>query len=66
MNAKGRKTRYPLSVCPRCGMDSGNRKVSETANEKNYVVCETCGYLVGPFGDMPHAVKAWNRGIKHV
>lgn len=34
MNARGRKNKYPLAVCPRCGMDSGNRKVSESVPEK--------------------------------
>lgn len=61
MNAHNKRPKLSLALCPRCGMDSGERKVKESTYEQYYVVCETCGYVVGPFGDLSHAVRKWNR-----
>ena len=62
MNSKNKRPRNRLGLCPGCGMDSGTRKVTDTAVERCFVACETCGFKVGPYGDMAHAVRAWNRG----
>ena len=59
MNVRGKRPRYTLPACPRCGMDSGRRVVSDTVPEKCYVVCDTCGYHTAGFTDMSHATKAW-------
>ena len=37
-----------LPVCPKCGMDSGKRFISDTVPEKYFVVCEPCGYMTKP------------------
>lgn len=61
MNSMGKRPRTPLPPCPRCGMDSGRRMVSDTTPEKYYVVCDTCGYHTAGFADMAHATRAWAR-----
>lgn len=60
MNARTKRPRTPLWMCPKCGMDSGERKVQEGPYERYYVVCGTCGYFAGPCSDMSHAVRKWN------
>ena len=35
--------RYILAHCPRCGMDSGERKTFDGPEEKYLVICTTCG-----------------------
>lgn len=52
-----------LPVCPKCGMDSGDRKVlygSGTA-EKYFVVCSTCGHMTKPHATQTAATKEWSR-----
>ena len=36
--------RYKLENCPKCGMDSGERKMTDGVPIKYIVVCTTCGY----------------------
>lgn len=43
MNRKNRHERFPLDLCPVCGMDSGERVQSTDAPFKHYVRCSTCG-----------------------
>lgn len=66
MNAKAKKPRHKLGLCPKCGMDSGTRKVSETVPERCYIVCETCGFRVGPFSDLSHATWEWEHHGRNV
>lgn len=63
MNAKGNRTRLRLSLCPKCGMDSGRRVISETVPEKNYVICDTCGWHTKGYSDMAHATREWNSKV---
>lgn len=62
MNAKAKKPRHKLGLCPKCGMDSGARKATDTVPERYYIVCETCGFYVGPFSNLSHATHAWESG----
>ena len=50
-----------LPVCPKCGMDSGDRKVlyGSGAQEKYFVVCSTCGYMTKPHTSQSAATKEW-------
>ena len=56
-----RSFRKALPVCPNCGMDSGDRKVlyGSGAQEKYFVVCETCGYMTKPHTTQSAATKEW-------
>ena len=56
----GRRFRMELPVCPKCGMDSGKRFVSDTVPEKYFVVCETCRYRTKPHGSQSTATKEWS------
>lgn len=64
MNGRGRKPRLTLPPCPRCGMDSGRRVVSDTAHELNFVICDSCGFRTKGYSDMAHATRSWAHG-KH-
>lgn len=46
MNARNRKPITDLSTCPRCGMDSGERKESVNVPLRYYVRCGGFGYTV--------------------
>ena len=48
-----------LPVCPKCGMDSGRRVVSDGIPERYFVVCETCGYMTKPHPTQTAATKEW-------
>ena len=56
-----RRFRMALPVCPKCGMDSGARKVSygNGTQERYFVVCETCGYMTKPHPTQTAATKEW-------
>lgn len=62
MNTKGRKPRSVLGLCPKCGMDSGQRMVKEGPDEKYLVICESCGYHTHFYTSMSSASKEWNNG----
>lgn len=62
MNHRNVKPRGPLSLCPKCGMDSGRRVVSETIPERFFVICDTCGYRTKGRPCMNAATNEWNRG----
>ena len=47
-----------LPVCPKCGMNSGKRFISDTIPERYFVVCETCGYMTKPHPTQT-ATKEW-------
>ena len=57
-------TRKKLKPCIKCGMDSGKRKMNADGT-KFYILCETCGYLVGPYNDQGSASRVWNNGGKN-
>lgn len=61
MNAKCQKPRTILGLCPKCGMDGGKRMVSENNPLKCYIVCETCGFVLGPYKDFQHVTREWNK-----
>lgn len=61
MNAKNRKPRKPLAVCPKCGMDSGEWKCTINLPERYYVRCGSCGYTVGGTDTQFGASGLWNR-----
>lgn len=62
MNQYNRKPSGKLEVCPRCGMDSGERKVSLSlcVADKCYVRCASCGFIVSGHGQSAATTK-WNR-----
>lgn len=60
MNARNAKPRLELGRCPRCGLYSGHRMVSETVPEHWYVICDACGYQVGPYNSIGYATSRWN------
>ena len=62
MNARNRKERMPLSPCPGCGTDSGERVQSTDAPFKHYVRCGFCGAKTGGYTSQNSATKAWQRG----
>ena len=57
----GGRFRMELPVCPKCGMDSGDRKVlyGSGAQEKYFVVCSMCGYMTKPHTSQSAATKEW-------
>lgn len=62
MNRANRHERNPLSLCPVCGMDSGERLQSTDAPFKHYVRCSTCGAITAGYAKQSNATKAWKRG----
>ena len=55
----GRRFRMGLPVCPKCGMDSGKRCISDTVPARYFVVCETCGFMTRPHPTQTAATKEW-------
>ena len=66
MNYRGVKPKHKLEPCPKCRMDSGKRMQTETVPEKFFVVCQTCGYRVGPYKAGFSATQAWDREYHRV
>ena len=62
MNHSGRSFRTELGPCPKCGMDSGRRMVTDTAVELYLVRCDSCGYRTKPCKTQGAATKLWKRG----
>lgn len=56
--------RYILAHCPRCGMDSGERKVTDGVPIKYVVVCTTCGYHTDFHPTQSAASNEWNSASK--
>ena len=56
--------RYKLENCPRCGMDSGERKTFDGPEEKYLVICTTCGYHTRWHPTQPAASNEWNSASK--
>ena len=54
-----RRFRMALPVCPKCGMDSGRRVVSDGVPERYFVVREACGYMTKPHPTQTAATKEW-------
>ena len=60
MNSYNRKPNTPLAPCPKCGMDSGERKESVNLPTRYFVRCASCGYAVA--GDNKSSATAkWNK-----
>lgn len=57
MNKGNKRPRMPLPLCPSCGMDSGKRMEDDKC--RYYVVCDSCGLIVGPYMSKSAATKAW-------
>lgn len=65
MNTYNRQPRGKLEVCPRCGRDSGERKISLYVLDKCYVRCASCGFTLS--GKSQSSASAnWNRLSKKV
>lgn len=60
MNRNNRRERGKLELCPRCGMDSGERKASINLPTRYFVRCATCGYIVGA-ENQAAATARWNK-----
>ena len=64
MNYHGRGYRNELKTCRLCGMDAGERMVTESVPEKFYVVCRICGFKTKPHNTQSHATREWNGGSR--
>lgn len=64
MNAGMRKPKRKLGHCPKCGMDSGERKCTINLPERYFVRCGSCGYTVGGGNTQFGATAQWNRESK--
>lgn len=64
MNAFDRKPKKPLAVCPKCGMDSGERKCTVNLPERYFIRCGSCGHIVGGYNTQASATAAWNKESK--
>ena len=62
MNYRGKYKRVPLRECRICGMDAGERKVTEEEPARYFVVCECCGFKTKPHKTQSAASKEWNGG----
>jgi hypothetical protein len=60
MNYHGKYHRTELKACRVCGMDAGQRMVTETVPEKFFVVCQICGFKTKPCKSQSAASKEWN------
>lgn len=65
MNSFRKKPRGELELCPKCGMDSGERKCSVNLPEKYYVRRYSCGFIVSG-NTQSTATASWNRLSKKV
>lgn len=60
MNSYNRKPKAALALCPKCGMDSGERKESVNLPIRYFVRCASCGYIAA--GDTQSSTTAkWNK-----
>lgn len=64
MNRGCRTFRTELGPCPKCGMDSGRRMVTDTPIERYIVRCESCGYQTPPRQTQGAATRLWIHGTK--
>lgn len=62
MNEGNRQPRRTLGLCPRCGMDSGERMILDSVPELYVVVCRTCGCRTRLYQTKGAETRAWNRG----
>ena len=65
MNYRGIPPKHKLEPCPKCRRDSGKRMQTETVPEKFYVVCQSCGYRVGPCGSPSAAAVKWDKEYRN-
>lgn len=65
MNCDNRHPVHKLEPCPRCNMDSGKRMQTETVPERFFVVCQSCGYTVGPCGSPSAASVKWEKEYRN-
>lgn len=66
MNHRNAKPRGPLSLCPKCGMDSGRRVVSDTNPERYFVICDTCGFHTKGYSRIGSATYEWNKARRRM
>lgn len=59
MSAYDHKQRVELEICPKCKMDSGERKCSVNLPERYYVRCYRCGFTVSG-ATQSAATNKWN------
>ena len=62
MNKFNRKFRMELPACPKCGMDSGRRVVTDiddVAMERYFVICDACGFRTKPRASQAAATHDW-------
>lgn len=62
MNAGKRREKAPLSNCPMCGLDSGERFQSEQQPFLYYVRCASCGAVTRGYKAKTGATVAWRKG----
>ena len=60
MNSHGKYHRSPLNTCRVCGMDAGERMVTEKEPAQFFVVCRICGFKTKPCKTQSAATKEWN------
>lgn len=56
-----KKYRHTLAHCPRCGMDSGERRMTGTEPPRYCVWCTSCGHRTGFKYSMNAATRAWEK-----
>ena len=61
MTYRGILKRMDLPECPVCGMDSGERIMTDQEPPSYYVVCELCGFKTRPHPTQSAATKEWLR-----
>lgn len=56
--------RHKLSPCPKCGIDSGERRKTVKEPAKFCVVCTSCNYRTGFKSAINAATAEWERETK--
>ena len=57
---KNKSKRGELGACPKCGLYSGQRMMTEGEPAQWYIICDHCGYRVGPYRSQSGATARWN------
>ena len=64
MNKLGKYKWAELKTCRICGMDAGERMVTDKVPEEFFVVCRICGYKTKKHTSQSHATREWNGGSR--
>ena len=56
-----RAMRTPLAPCSKCGLTTGERKMTKKEPTLFYVVCSNCGHHTKGHISQDGATRAWNK-----